>query len=116
MEQYYEKLKRVHFSRTRNRPSHVCRRYGIWNADAGDDRQTRFDDRDDSTNHSVHRPNKASTHGGARPSQTILDAHAQRFSQKDEARSKSQITFKGELLRRDSFFPTLIHVGMNELV
>jgi len=103
MEQYYEKLKRVPFSRTRNRPSHVWRRYGIWNPDAGDDSQTRFDDRDDSANHTVHRPNKASTHAGARPSPTILDAPAQGFNQKDEARSKSQITFKGELLRRDCF-------------
>ena len=66
---------------------------------------------DDNTNHSVHPPHEASTHGA--PSATILGAHAQDFSQKDEARSKGQITLKGELLSATD--SRLIQVGMNKL-
>jgi hypothetical protein len=98
MERYYEKFKRVPFCRTRNRPSNLGRHYDIWATDAGDYSQKRLDDGDDSTNLSVHCPHEASTDSGARPSPTVLGADAQAFGQKDEARSKGEVTFKGELL------------------
>ena len=94
-EQYYEKLKTAPFSGTRNLPAHESCCYDLWDADGGDSSQASFDDTE---NHSVHHRHETSTQGGAPPSPTIIGPHAQRFRQKDEARSKGQITFKAELL------------------